>query len=92
MQTLTSLLLEQYVLVLHCVTLVMLNILRCHTHFYLSASQIALIQLVDINLHTVITNGADPDQLASKEANRSGSTLFANAEYIRVQQDFSTSS
>ena len=29
----------------------------------------------------------DPDQLASAEANWSGSTLFAKAGYIRVQQD-----
>ena len=34
-----------------------------------------------------MTNSADPDQLASSEANWSGSTLFANAGYIRVQQD-----
>ena len=32
-------------------------------------------------------NSADPDQLASSEANWSGSTLFAKAGYIRVQQD-----
>ena len=32
-------------------------------------------------------NSADPDQLASSEANRSGSTLFAKAGYIQVQQD-----
>ena len=32
-------------------------------------------------------NSADPDQLASEEANWSGSTLFAKAGYIRVQQD-----
>ena len=32
-------------------------------------------------------NSADPDQLASSEANWSGSTLFANAGYIQVQQD-----
>ena len=32
-------------------------------------------------------NSADPDQLASSKANWSGSTLFANAGYIRVQQD-----
>ena len=32
-------------------------------------------------------NSADPDQLGSLEANWSGSTLFAKAEYIRVQQD-----
>ena len=30
---------------------------------------------------------ADPDQLASSEANWSGSSLFAKAGYIRVQQD-----
>ena len=32
-------------------------------------------------------NSADPDQLASSEANWSGSTLFAKAGYIWVQQD-----
>ena len=34
-----------------------------------------------------MANSADPDQLASSEANWSGFTLFANAGYIRVQQD-----
>ena len=34
-----------------------------------------------------MTNSADPDQLASLEANWSGSTLFAKAEHIGVQQD-----
>ena len=39
-----------------------------------------------------MANNADLDQLAlkptaSKEANWSGSTLFAKAEYIRAQQD-----
>ena len=34
-----------------------------------------------------MTNSADPDQLASSEASWSGSTLFAKAEDIRVQQD-----
>ena len=34
-----------------------------------------------------MANSADPDQLASSEANRSGSTLFANAGYIWVQQE-----
>ena len=33
-----------------------------------------------------MTNNADPDQLASGEANWSGSTLFAKAGHIRVQQ------
>ena len=34
-----------------------------------------------------MANCADLDQLASSEANWSGSTLFAKAEYIRGQQD-----
>ena len=34
-----------------------------------------------------MANSADPDQLASEEANWSGCTLFANAGYIQVQQD-----
>ena len=32
-------------------------------------------------------NSADSDQLASSEANWSGSTLFAKADYISVQQN-----
>ena len=34
-----------------------------------------------------MTNSADPDQLASSEANWSGSTLFAKASYIQIQLD-----
>ena len=34
-----------------------------------------------------MANSADPDQLASEEANWSVSTLFAKGEYIRVQHD-----
>ena len=34
-----------------------------------------------------MANSADPYQLASSEANWSGSTLFAKAGYIRAQQD-----
>ena len=34
-----------------------------------------------------MANSADPDQLASSEANWSVSTQFANAGYIRIQQD-----
>ena len=34
-----------------------------------------------------MANTADPDQLAPEEANWSGSTLFAKAVSIRVQQD-----
>ena len=32
-------------------------------------------------------NSADPDQLASSEANWSGSALFAKAGYIHAQQN-----
>ena len=34
-----------------------------------------------------MTNSADPDQLASSEANWSGFTLFAKAGYIQDHQD-----
>ena len=34
-----------------------------------------------------MTNSADPNQFASLEANWSGSTLFAKAGYIQIQQD-----
>ena len=34
-----------------------------------------------------MANSADPDQLASSEANLSGATLFEKAGYVRVQQD-----
>ena len=34
-----------------------------------------------------MANSADPDQLASSEANWSESTLFAKAGPLRVQQD-----
>ena len=34
-----------------------------------------------------MTNSADPDQLASSEANWSGDTLFAKSGYIWVQQN-----
>ena len=34
-----------------------------------------------------MSNSADPDQLASSEASWSGSTLFAKAGIIQVQQD-----
>ena len=34
-----------------------------------------------------MANSADPDQLASEEANWSGSTLFAKAGHMRIQQD-----
>ena len=34
-----------------------------------------------------MANSADPDQLASEEADWSGSTLFARAGYIQAQQE-----
>ena len=34
-----------------------------------------------------MTNSADPDQLASEDANWAGSALFAMAGYIRVQEN-----
>ena len=34
-----------------------------------------------------MANSADPDQLASSEANWFGSSLFVKAGYIQVQQD-----
>ena len=34
-----------------------------------------------------MTYSADPDQLASSEANWAVSTLFAKTEHIQVQQD-----
>ena len=34
-----------------------------------------------------MTNSADPDQLASSEANWSGSTLFAKAGHVQVYQE-----
>ena len=34
-----------------------------------------------------MTNSADPDKLASSEANWSGSILFAKAGHIWAQQD-----
>ena len=34
-----------------------------------------------------MTNSADPDQLASLEANWSGSTLFAKEGHIQVQKN-----
>ena len=34
-----------------------------------------------------MANSADPDQLASSEANWSESTLFAKTGHIQVQQD-----
>ena len=46
-----------------------------------------LLQAGAIKIKFLIPNSADPYQLASSEANWSGSTLFAKAGYIQVQQD-----
>ena len=35
-----------------------------------------------------MANSADPDQMASSEANWSGSALCAKDEHISVQQDY----
>ena len=49
------------------------------------------IRLIDLGglykFSYLVPNSADPDQLASSEANWSGSTLFVKAGYIWVQQD-----
>ena len=46
-----------------------------------------LIQVFLYKFTYFVANSADPDQLASAEANWSGSTLFAKVGYIWVQQD-----
>ena len=57
----------------------------------MSTSNFQPIRLLDpdccCKLMFLMTNSADPDQLASSEANRSGSTLFVKAGYIQVQND-----
>ena len=63
-------------------TFVKLNKLRCHAHFKLSANRIIWSRLL-IKIYIQ----CKPDQLASEEANWSGSTLFAKAGHIRDQQD-----
>ena len=64
----------------------MLNKLKCHTHAYFSANQITWFVLL-IQFTHLIPNSVDPDQLASSEANWSGSTLFAQAGHIQAQED-----
>ena len=51
------------------------------------SQSVSLILIVDIRKFTYwMANSADPNQLAVSEANWSGSTLFAKAGYIWVQQ------
>ena len=64
----------------------MLNKLRCHAYFQFSANQITWSSLL-IQIHYLMANSAVPDQLASSEANWSGSTLFVKTGYIQAQQD-----
>ena len=45
-------------------TLVMLNKLRCHTHFYFSANQITNLDCCYKFMY-LMANSTDPDQLAS---------------------------
>ena len=72
-------------------TLVLLNKL---THPFLFVSQSDYLIQIQCGHKFIywMTNSADPDQLASEEANWSGSTLFANTAYIRAQQDKGLSS
>ena len=62
-------------------TLLMLNKLRCHAHFLFPANQITWSGFL-IEIHIFIGNSADPDQLASSEANWSGSTLSAKTGHV----------
>ena len=57
-------------------THVMLNKLRCHTHFYFFSQLDTLIQVADINSHS-----------EWQKANLSGSVLFAKVGHIGIQQD-----
>ena len=72
------------------IILVMLNKLRCHAHFEFLANQNTWSRLwiykIFIKSTYWMTNSADPDQLASLEANWSGSTLFAKAGFIRLSR------
>ena len=67
----------------------MLGKLRCQVHFWLLGNPVTWSRLL-IQIHIINDNSADPDQLASEEANLSGSTWFAKAEHIWVRQDQET--
>ena len=67
-------------------TLVMLNKLRCQAYFSFPTNQFTWSGLL-IQFKYWMANSVDPDQLASSEANWSGSTLFAKIGYIQVLQD-----
>ena len=61
-------------------TLILLNNLISHTHFWLSANQIT--SYVFIQIHKLNANSVDPDQMAFWEAIWSGSTLFAKVGVV----------
>ena len=65
-------------------TLVMLNKIKMPCPFLIDNQSDYLIQICWYKFTYWMTNSADPDQLASSEP---GSTLFAKAGYIQVQQD-----
>ena len=63
----------------------------CYKFTYLPTSNFQPIRLLDLDccykFTYLMANSADTDQLASSEANWSGSTLFVKIRYIQVQQD-----
>ena len=67
------------------VTLVMLNKLRCHNHFQLSANHLAWFRLL-IQIHKLNDKQCRSRSVDFLEANWSGSTVFAKAGLIRVQR------
>ena len=67
-------------------TLVMLHKLRCHAHFKLSANQTTWSRLL-IQIYMLNGKQCRSRSFGFWEANWSGSTLFAKAGYIQVQQD-----
>ena len=76
---------ERYILQKECIN-------PCHTEYIaMPTSNFQPIRLLDPDCKYKfiywIANSADPDQLASAEANWSGSTLFEKTGYIQVQQD-----
>ena len=61
-------------------TLALLN--KMPRPLLISSQSDYLIRGFDRNLQYLMKNSADPDQLASSEANWSGSTLFAKIEHV----------
>ena len=66
----------------------MLNKLKCHADLIFSQSDYLIKFFFFLYKFTfLMTNSAEPHQLASEEANWSGSTLFAKVGHIQVQHD-----